>query len=134
MASCVTESSLALEWLLAIYPHYTHWGKIGRSNLHKVARLHTHILGYSRIGHFISNKCASIFVQNAPNTSAYLSIRPESFRTDLRGSEVATGQRKFLSLNGRKSTERKHMSGRLLHEARVLAWGKEKTYYYAHKL
>lgn len=89
----------------------THWGKIDRSNLRKVAGLHSHILSHSWIGHFISSKCASIFAQNAPNMSIYLSIRREYFRTALRGSGVATGQRKFLSPSGKESIEKKHRRG-----------------------
>ncbi len=82
--------------------------------MRKVAGLldsHSHMLGQSWIGHFISSKCASIFAQNAPNVSIYSSIRRECFRTDLRGSGVATGQRKFLSPSGRESTETKHRCG-----------------------
>jgi hypothetical protein len=88
----------------------THCGKIDRSNLRKVAGL-SHILGYSWIGHIISSKCASIFAQNAPNMSTYLSIPQERFRTGSRGSGAATAQRKFLSPSGRESTKRKHRRG-----------------------
>jgi hypothetical protein len=63
------------------------------------------------MGHLINSKCASIFAQNEPNMSIYSSIRQECFRTVLRGSGVATGQRKFLSRNGRESTKKKHRRG-----------------------
>jgi hypothetical protein len=91
--------------------HYTHWGKIERSNLRKAAELRSHLLYHSWIGHFISSKCVSISAQNAPNMSIYSSIRRECFRTDLRGSGVATGQTTFLSPSGREPTEKKHRCG-----------------------
>jgi len=99
-----------LRWLLK-HPNFTHWDRIDTSNLRKVAGLHSHILGYSWIGLFISSKCASIFGQNAPNMSIYSVIRRECFKADLRGAGVATEQRKFLLPSGRESTEKKRRRG-----------------------
>ena len=76
-----------------------------------VAGFDSPILGHSWIGHFISSKFASIFAQNAPNMSISSGIRRERFKTDLRGEGAATEQRKFLSLSGRQSIEKKHWPG-----------------------
>jgi hypothetical protein len=52
--------------------------------------------------------------------SFYSSIRPESFRTDLRGSGVATGQRKFLSPSTGAETAASGKSSRLGKREKVL--------------
>jgi hypothetical protein len=113
---------------------YTHWGKIDRSNLRKVAGLDSHILGHTWIGHFISSKCASIFAQNAPNMSIYSSIRRECFRTDLRGVGGGDRTNEIPIAEWERLYRKETQARRLLHQARVLGWGKEKRYYYAHKL
>jgi hypothetical protein len=91
--------------------HYTHWGKIEGSNLRKSAGLHSHLLGHSWIGHFISSKCVSIFAQSAPNMSIYSSIRREFCKIGLRDAGVATGPDGPLFPSGKRSTEKKHRHG-----------------------
>jgi len=59
-------------------------------------------------------------------------MRQEYFKIALPDAEEATELEKFQSQSG-KSYRKEAQERRLLHQARVLGWGKEKSYYFAHK-
>ncbi len=83
----------------------------------------------------MSRKYASTFAQNAKNMSGYSRTRQEFCRIGLHGAG-AGGDRTIQPAipEWKKVYLKEAEQRRLLHQARVLGWGKEKRYYYAHKI
>ena len=99
----------------------------------KVAGLHSRILGHSWIGHFISSKRFDVRAERAE----YVYLFKHSARVlQDRLARLGSGDRtKEIPVAEWERVYRKEAEERrLLHQARVLSWGKEKRYYYAHKL
>ena len=82
----------------------------------------------------MSRKYASTFAQNAQNMSGYSSTRQEFCTIGLCGAGAAIGPDGPLLPSGKKATWKKRNSEGCCNQARVLGWGKEKIYYYAHKI
>jgi hypothetical protein len=85
-------------------------------------------IGYRWIGHSMNRKCSSACAQNAKTVSGYLSIKQEFCKTRLvRGGGNRT--KRPVTPEWKKVYVSEAEQQRLLHQARVLGWGKEKRHY-----
>jgi hypothetical protein len=90
-------------------------------------------IGCQWIGHSMNRKYASTFAQSAKNVSFYSSTRPEVLQDRLARCGVGDRTRRSGIPEWKRVYLKKTEERRLLHQARVLGWGKEKRYYYACK-
>jgi len=82
----------------------------------------------------MTRKYASTFAQNAKNMSGYSSTRQEFCKIGLCGAGGGDRTRLPAIPEWKKVYLKETEQRRLLHQARVLGWGKEKRYYYARKI
>jgi len=94
------------------------------------------------LGSFISPQFGLTSVLNAQNANVYSTTKQECCRIVLNGVAIPTGRSKSLYPNGKKQIpipewekvyQEQARERKLLYQARVLGWGKEKRYYFAQK-